>query len=901
MKDHPIMHSIDKFRHAILGDTDPGSNRELERQRTIAIGICLIGTVALVAFGVAALAAQNFALATADIVVAFLLFGLMWRLRGRSGNWSPTISYGVAISGALFFYLFATGGASGTGYVWYYVFPLVACALLGSARGIRSTAFLLGFTVVLLAMRGVLPTVHHYSGAFMARFLGSLIVVSLFSYLTELTRERAQSRLAETNDSLESAVSELLRTQARLQESESEYRHLVERASDGIALVEEGRLSFTNRRMAEIVGVRVEDTLGQSFVKFVHPIERQRLEILYEKRMRDEDIPSTYETRLLHRDGKDVYVEINAQKTTHDGRTCDLVMVRDITERKRVEDAILAARESAEAANRAKSQFLANMSHEIRTPMHGVLGMADLLMSTELDSKQARFVDTIQASANNLLQLINEILDFSKIESGRVRLASIDFGLRPLVEETVELMSEEAYRKGLEMAYWIEPDVPQSVKGDPHRLRQVLLNLVGNAVKFTGEGEVVVIVRRAPNAVDGDFFEFEIRDTGIGISPSQRLEIFEDFAQGDSSSAREHGGSGLGLAISRRLVELMGGELELDEAPEQGSVFRFSACFEEVAEGENPPIDAQLLESVRILVADPSSTWQEILERHLSSRGASVEHADTGRDALRAIDLADSAGQPYHLVLVEQRLPQGSAVELARLLQEEHDLSAPRIIALAPWFQTSDPDPTAGYPLAGRIAKPISELELEDVVLRALGRQPVSDRQARQETSEAAGTARFSGRVLLAEDNLVNQQVAIEMLRSMGFEVALAEDGMQATEAAAREEFDLVLMDCQMPRMDGFESAQAIRLQEAEYQDDLRPEETRRVPIIALTANASKEARGQCLHAGMDDYLSKPFDQAQLTTVLARWIRAKHLNHPSTESPGTTWIRPSGFAARQAS
>jgi PAS domain S-box-containing protein len=900
MKDHPIMQSIDKIRRSILGDTDPGSNRELERQRTIAIGVCLIGTLALVAFGIAALVTQSLDLATADLVVAALLLGLTWRLRGRSSNWSRTISYGVAVSGALFVYLFATGGASGTGYVWFYAFPLFACALLGAARGIRATAFLLGSTVVLLAMQGFLPRVHEYSGAFMSRFFGSLIVVSLFSYLTELTREHAQSRLVETNDSLGNAVSKLLRTQARLKESESEHRHLVERASDGIALVEEGRLSFTNPRMAEIIGVRVEDTLREPFVKYVHPSERQRVQTLYQKRMRDEDIPSTYETSLLHQDGREICVEINAQKTTQNGRICDLVMIRDITERKRVEDAILAARESAEAANRAKSQFLANMSHEIRTPMHGVLGMADLLMSTELDAKQKRFIDTIQSSANNLLQLINEILDFSKIESGRADLASIEFSLRPLVEETVELLSEEAYRKGLEIAYCIEPDVPQNVKGDPHRLRQVLLNLVGNAVKFTEEGEVVVKVRRARDAADESFVEFEIRDTGIGISPSQRHEIFEDFAQGDASSAREHGGSGLGLAISRRLVELMGGALELAEAPKQGSVFRFSTCFKKVDNGENPPIDDQLFDSVRILVADPSPTWQEILEQHLRHRGASVEYADTGRDALRAIDLANSAGQPFHLVLVEQRLPHGSAVELARLLQEEHDLSAPRIIALAPWFQTSDLDPTTGSPLAGRIAKPIAELELEDVVLRALGRQPVSDRQARQESSEAAGTARFSGRVLLAEDNLVNQQVAIEMLRSMGFEVALAEDGMQATEAAAREEFDLVLMDCQMPRMDGFESAQAIRLQEAEYQDELRPEESRRVPIIALTANASKEARGQCLRAGMDDYLSKPFDQAQLTTVLARWIPAKHLNHPSTESPGTTWIRPSGLAARQA-
>jgi len=527
--------------------------------------------------------------------------------------------------------------------------------------------------------------------------------------------------------------------------------------------------------------------------------------------------------------------------------------------------------------------------------------MADLLISTQLDAKQTRFVNTIQGSANNLLQLINEILDFSKIESGHVSLASIEFGLRPLVEETVELLSEEAYRKGLEIAYWIEPDVPHNVIGDPHRLRQVLLNLIGNAVKFTEEGEVVIIVRGAGNAAAEGHIEFKIQDTGIGISPLQRSQIFEDFAQGDASSAREHGGSGLGLAISRRLVGLMGGQIEVVEAPKQGSIFRFSACFEAAKDGANPPIDGQLLNCVRILVADPSSTWQDILGRHLGNRGASVEHADTGRDALRAIELADSAGQPFHLVLVEQRLPHGSAVELARLLSRGHGLPGPQIIALAPWFQTSDPEPVSSSTLAGRIAKPIAELELEDVVLRALGRQPASDRQSRHPSSESAGTLSFSGRVLLAEDNLVNQQVAIEMLRSMGFEVALAEDGLQAMEIADREEFDLVLMDCQMPRMDGFESARAIRQKEAEYLGESKPEEAHRVPIIALTANASKEARGQCLDAGMDDYLSKPFDQAKLTAVLARWMPETRLRNCSMEPSPPRWSGPAEVASRRAS
>ena len=886
MREASAIKMFETVRYKILGEMSSDTDREAERQRTIAIGICLIGSAALIVFGGAAVAARNYVLAAVDLSVGALLVGLLWQLHHKFGFWRRAISLGVAISGALFFYLFASGGADGTGFVWYFVFPAISCALLGSERGSRATAILLGSSVFIVAIRSILPFVPAYSSAFIARFFGSLVVVSLFSYLTELTRERSQEKLAETNRSLERAFTELLQTQSRLSDSESEYRHLVERASDGIALVEDARLRFVNPRMAEIVGLEVSDIASQPFTNFVHPEERPRLQAYYRGRMQDEDVPETYETRLQHVDGREVFVEVNARKTTHEGRTGDLVTVRDITERKRVESAIVAARESAEAANRAKSQFLTNMSHEIRTPMHGVLGMADLLLSTNLDPKQKRFVDTILASANNLLQLINEILDFSKIESGRVNLASLEFDLRSLVEDTVEGLSEAAYRKGLDMACWIEPDVPRSVLGDPHRLRQVLLNLIGNAVRFTDEGEVVVTVTRAEKASTGSLIEFEIRDTGIGIPLDQRQQIFEDFTQGDGTSARQHGGSGLGLAISRRLAQLMGGRIDIVDAPDRGSIFRFSARLEEASDGQNSSIDTWLLDSVRILVADPSPTWQEILRRHLQNRGASVEHVDTGSKALQAIETAAAADQPFHLVIIEQRMPDGSAEALAKWIRQDLGLSEPQLVALAPWFQASDAERFSDSGLSGCLAKPVAEVELEDVVLRALGRQRAEDRHSPASAATCAtGTVRFSGRVLLAEDNLVNQQVAVEMLRSMGFEVTLAEDGLRALATASRGEFDLILMDCQMPKMDGYESTRAIRREEVESQGALPPEELRRVPIIALTANATKEARGQCLEAGMDDYLAKPFDRAQLSAVLAQWMPKTALRRSPVEAP----------------
>ncbi|MGB5161415.1 MAG: response regulator [Thermoanaerobaculia bacterium] len=883
MKENSAIRTFEKVRYAILGETDSDTDREDERRRTIAIGICLIGSAALTVFGAAALTARNHALAAVDLSVAALLVGLLWQLHHKFGFWRRGISLGVGISGALFFYLFASGGADGTGFVWYFVFPLISCALLGSARGSRATAILLGSSMAIAALRSSLPFVPNYSGAFLARFFGALVVVSLFSYLTELTRERSQQRLAETNRSLESAVRELLQTQNRLRDSESEYRHLVERASDGIALVEDERLRFVNPRIAEIVGLEVGDVTNQPFLDFVHPDERPRLEAYYRGRMQNKEVPETYETRLRHVDGRETVVEVNARRTVHEGRTGSLIMVRDITERKRIEAAVLAARESAESANRAKSQFLTNMSHEIRTPMHGVLGMADLLLSTQLDSKQRRFVDTISASAHNLLQLINEILDFSKIESGRVSLATLEFDPRSLVEEAVEVLSEEAYRKGLDVASWIEHDVPQRLLGDPHRLRQVLLNLIGNAVKFTDEGEVVVKVKVGERALDGDLIEFEVRDTGVGISPDQRQKIFEDFTQGDGTSARQHGGSGLGLAISRRLAKLMGGTIDVDDAPDRGSLFRFSARLGKVAGGQALSVDNSLLDSVRVLVADPSPTWQEILGHHLQSRGALVEFVGTAGEALRAIELGAATDQPFSLVLAEQRLSDGSAEELAWLIRQDPNLPELQLIALAPWLQAPDPESLADTGLTARVTKPVDEAEFEDIVLRALGRQRAESRSP-EPVPVPTGTVRFSGSVLLAEDNLVNQQVATEMLRSMGFDVTLVEDGLRALNAASRGQFDLILMDCQMPKMDGYEATRAIRREEIEHQGAYPADNHGRVPIIALTADATKEARGQCLEAGMDDYLAKPFDQAQLSAVLAQWMPKTSLRRSQIEA-----------------
>jgi CheY-like chemotaxis protein len=333
----------------------------------------------------------------------------------------------------------------------------------------------------------------------------------------------------------------------------------------------------------------------------------------------------------------------------------------------------------------------------------------------------------------------------------------------------------------------------------------------------------------------------------------------------------------------------MGGEIELAESAGRGSIFRFSARFEKASSDSSCQVDSNLFDAVRILVVDPSATWQEILGRHLQSQGAGVEFADTAREALRAIELAAAAGQPFHLAIVEQNLPDGSATELATWVRDRSDLREVPFIGIAPWIWSSSANTVAASELVDHLTKPIAGVVLEGSVLKALGRQAAAESPLPRTASESIGGAHFSGRVLLAEDNLVNQQVATEMLKSMGFEVTLAEDGLQALDAASRWEFDLILMDCQMPRMDGYEATRAIRREETDLQDDMPPEDTSRIPIIALTADATKDARRQCLDAGMDDYLAKPFDQTQLGTLLAQWVSRTPLTRtriePQSEAP----------------
>jgi CheY-like chemotaxis protein/nitrogen-specific signal transduction histidine kinase len=513
----------------------------------------------------------------------------------------------------------------------------------------------------------------------------------------------------------------------------------------------------------------------------------------------------------------------------------------------------------AEAANGAKEAFLANMSHEIRTPINAILGLTRLLQDGPLASEQRELVEVIRNSADGLLGIVNDVLDFSKIEAGKLTVDPIIFNLDDALGDVLKLMAPRAREKSLELICHIDPNIPDLLNGDISRLRQIVINLLGNAIKFTERGEVVLTVKADPPQGDALELRFAVSDTGIGIAPEKLQKIFEPFTQADNSIQRQYGGTGLGLTISARLAELLGGRLWAESQPGAGSTFYFTVKF--VPAGSDAAVVRKLveLEEMTVLVADDNAASRRFLNDSLAHWGMRVTLADTCAAAISAMHAARDSGRPYSVLLWDMHLPESNGFEGIAEIRSQTGFEQTKIIILSSAGQRGDAIRCKELGIAGYLTKPIKRSELRECILAVLGTELADGTPPQLVTRHSI--RELPRRILLAEDNVVNQRLAVALLKKQGHTVVIANNGREAVEALEREQFDVVLMDVQMPVMDGFEATSEIRQKERGSQ--------KRARIIAMTAHAMKEDRDRCLAAGMDGYISKPISPQQLYAAIA--------------------------------
>ncbi len=663
-----------------------------------------------------------------------------------------------------------------------------------------------------------------------------------------------------------------------------------------IAMDERGRIADWNPRGESMFGWTRTEAIGRTTDETIIPqAHREAHRRGLEKFIATGEGPvlnRTIELSAMHRDGHEFPIEMTISAVRTRGGYVFNAFIRDITERKRTQQELIHTREQAIEASSAKSAFLATMSHEIRTPMNGVIGMAGLLLDTELTQEQREYAETVRSSGEALLSIINDILDFSKIEAGKMDLEIIDFDLHTLIEDAVTLLAERAQAKDLELACFVQHDVPKAVRGDPGRLRQVLVNLLGNAIKFTTGGEVVLRARLAEESQTIGTVRFEISDTGVGMPPEAVARLFQPFSQADSSTSRRFGGTGLGLTISKRLVQMMGGRIDVVSEPGRGSTFSVIVRFEKQPPGATTlqPV-RENLRGLRILIVDDNRTNRKILVEQTRSWGMSADEAENGPRALALLRSMSASGHPYALVILDYQMPDMDGLQLARAIKAEPALAPLPLVLLSSigLRGTSKECKEAG--IAGNLTKPVRPSQLFDCLATVMNapraRTSPTDRPAAPAPTRH-GFKKISGRqrrrVLVADDNETNQMVVVRMLRKLGLQSDVAANGKEAVDAVQLIPYDLVLMDCQMPEMDGFSATRSIR--RAESADGTH------VPIIAVTANAMRGDREKCIAAGMDDYLAKPIKLEDLDDVLRRWIQI-----PVPGEPGAEHAPPPGNKA----
>ena len=664
----------------------------------------------------------------------------------------------------------------------------------------------------------------------------------------------------------------LLLRRSALRQSDR-FRSLVHNATDLITVLDDHAIALYQSPSSErVLGYDASDLVGGKLTDLIHPSDKKHVIDTFAAAYERPGETVAVHFRLRHSDGRWVILEGTATNLLGDpGVRGFVVNSRDVTERERVAAELGAARDAALSASVTKSQFLASMSHEIRTPMNAIIGLTELLLDTPLEREQREFAGGVQGAAEGLLGIINDILDFSKVEAGKLEIEAVPFDLSVVVEDVAALLGEVANAKGIELLAHCPPDVPTALVGDPTRLRQILVNLSSNAVKFTERGEVVIRVRLLSDERGIVRLRLEVSDTGVGIATADRDRLFDPFSQADASTTRRFGGTGLGLAIVKQLVELMDGNVGVDSTVDVGSTFWFEIPLpKQTTAKQERPLIAQLA-GLRVLIVDDNATNRLILREQLGSWGTHTTDADHAARALELLHAASAERRPYDVVVLDLNMPDMDGLELAHTIGADPQIAGPKLFMLSSSGQVNRKVADAAG-LAGSLTKPVRQSELFNCLIGGLSMP--TDEITPTPASEVEVTS-MRGHLLLVEDNAMNQLVATKLLAKLGYEVAVAGNGIEALQSMEGAEYDGVLMDCQMPEMDGYAATREIRRREGE---------ARHTPVIAMTAAAMQGDREACLAAGMDDYLTKPIRPDALREMLGRWVAPDGETSSATES-----------------
>jgi len=710
------------------------------------------------------------------------------------------------------------------------------------------------------------------------------------------SNEELEQRIEE----LEEKVAESTKPCDLENESEQRFRLISETLPVGIFETDaKSECLYTNTSWQEIFGVSLIESLMSDWRTFLHPDDRESVSEQWEQTLTNLKSFSK-DCRIITPKGDERWIQLRSSPVFSDTGTRYTGTAVDITDRKYNVAELEKTKEAAEAANIAKSEFLANMSHEIRTPMNGVIGMTNLLMDTDLNVEQQQFTETIQKSADSLMTVINDILDFSKIEAGKLELETIDFDLRITLEEVAELMSLKAYEKGLEFASIVHHEVPSLLRGDPGRLRQILINLMGNAIKFTDSGEVTLRAILEEEDDHRAVIRFSVSDTGIGISEEGLDRLFKSFSQMDGSTSRNYGGTGLGLAISKQLTELMEGRIGVESKEGRGSTFWFTVSLEKRPDDCEAVMIPGDIRKKRILFVDDNATNRQVYREQLKSWGCRYGEASSGSQAIDKLKRAQEAGDSFEIAIVDMQMPKMDGEELGRSIKQDPDLADTILIMVSSIGTRGDVARLKKIGFAAYLTKPIKQSQLYDCLATTakIWKEKKQPKDVTIVTRHHLADNKKQGiRILLAEDDATNQKVALHILKKFGYRADAAGNGEEALQALEKVSYDIVLMDIQMPVMDGYTATRRIRELELKAQqiklkkgdsEDLSDSKIQlsarsgRIPIVAMTAHAMKGDREKCIAAGMDDYTTKPINPEELLEKIEKWTCAEE-NAASSE------------------